>query len=526
MTRNLLKATSVVGAMTLLSRVLGLARDVLFATLIAPGKELDAFLVAFKIPNFLRRLFAEGAFSQAFVPVLSEHKSQQSPAEVRALADHVAGTLGGILLLVTVLGVLGAPLLVYIFAPGFADEPDKFSLTVDMLRITFPYLLFISLTAFAGGILNTFGRFGVPAFTPVLLNLALIGAAVFAAPYFAAPAVALAWGVFIAGVAQLLFQIPFLARLKMLPRPRWGLAHEAVRRILRLMLPAIFGSSVAQLNLLIDTLLASFLVTGSVSWLYLSDRLMEFPLGVFGIALATVVLPSLSQRHAEQSPAQFSATLDWALRLVFLLGAPAAVGLFVLAGPILVTLFDYGGFTDLDARMATASLMPFALGMFAFTLVKILAPGYFARQDTRTPVRIGVYAMLANMLLNGVIVVPWFLSGAPAAHAGLAISTSLAAFLNAGLLYRGLRRGGFFTPAPGWPRMLARVLLANLTMGGLLWWQAPVLADWLAAGGATRAGWLVTLIAAGGALYFMVLFALGVRPRDFTAAARMPAKSV
>lgn len=511
MTRALLKATSVVGGMTFLSRLLGFARDIVFARFFGAGMAMDAFFVAFKIPNFMRRLFAEGAFSQAFVPVLAEHKTRNSPAEVRALADHVAGTLGGILLLITIIGVVAAPLLVLIFAPGFTGNETKFELTVAMLRITFPYLFFISLTAFAGGILNTYGRFGVPAFTPVLLNICMIAAAIWAAPYFAESGMALAWGVFIAGLAQLAFQIPFLARLGLLPRPRWGLATDAVKRILRLMLPALFGSSVAQINLLIDTLIASFLVTGSVSWLYYSDRLMEFPLGVFGIALATVVLPSLSQRHAEQSAEKFSATLDWALRLVFVFGLPASTGLFVLAGPILVTLFHYGAFNDQDALMATASLMPFAIGMFAFTLIKILAPGYFARQDTRTPVRVGVLAMLANMVLNGLIVIPWYWLGYPAVHAGLAISTSLAAFLNAALLYRGLRRE-VFRPAPGWRPLLVRVVAANLLMGVVLWRLAPPLTEWLGWTALVRAQWLAAWIALGAVIYLATLWLLGLRP--------------
>lgn len=514
MSRSLLKSTTVVGGMTLISRVLGFIRDVVFARLFGAGDIMDSFFVAFRIPNLFRRLFGEGAFAQAFVPVFSEHKTRRDFAAVRELADRVAGTLGLILLLLTLAGVLLAPLFIYPFAAGwYHNEPDKFALSADMLRVTFPYLLFISLTAFAGGMLNTYGRFGVPAFTPVLLNLSLIGAAIWAAPHFAQPGMALAWGVFIAGLAQLVFQLPALARLKLLPRPRWGWRHPGVQRILRLMLPALFGSSVAQLNLLFDTLIASFLAAGSVSWLYYSDRLMEFPLGVFAIALGTVVLPALSRRHAEQSAEHFSATLDWALRLVVLIGLPASTGLLLLAGPILATLFQHGAFTAHDAAMASASLMPFAVGMFGFTLVKILAPGYFARQDTATPVRIGIIAFVSNMLLNLLITVPWALAGLPAPHAGLAVCTSLAAFINAGLLYRGLRRG-VYRPQPGWGRLWLQALAGNAAMAAVLGWGAPPLAEWLSWDLGTRAGQLLLWVAAGAGVYAGVMLVAGVRPRD------------
>ncbi len=517
MSRKLLRATSLVGGMTLLSRVLGLTRDVVFARVFGAGLVTDAFFVAFKIPNFMRRLFAEGAFSQAFVPVLSEAKATAPEEEVRELVGHVMGTLGTVLAGITVAGVLAAPLLIYLFAPGFSAEPDKFALSVAMLRLTFPYLMFISLTAMAGGVLNTYGRFAVPAFTPVLLNLALIGAAIWAAPHFARPGMALAWGVLIAGVAQLAFQLPFLARIGMLPRPRWGVAHAAVRRIVRLMLPALFGSSVSQLNLLIDTLIASFLVTGSVSWLYYSDRLMEFPLGVFAIALATVILPGLSSHHAKADREGFSIMLDWALRLVVLVVLPAAVGLFTLAGPMLTTIFRYGQFAANDVRMAEISLMAYAFGLLGFTFVKVLAPGYFARQDTRTPVRVGVIAVVANLVFNLGIVVPWNHAGLPAPHAGLALSTSLAAFINAGLLYRGLRRTGIFVPSRGWGVLLARAGFANLCMGLVLWHLSGPLADWLARSALARAEWLAALIGLGFAVYIVALAVAGLRPRHLKA---------
>lgn len=495
--------------MTLLSRLLGFVRDIVFARMFGAAAGMDAFLVAFKIPNFLRRMFAEGAFSQGFVPVLSEYKKQRSPDEVRELVDRVAGTLGLALFALTAVAVVAAPLLILLFAPGFAGDDGRLLLAEQMLRITFPYLLFISLTACAGGILNTYGRFAVPALTPVLLNLSLLASAFWLAPRMEQPIIALAWGVFIAGVAQLLFQLPFLKRLGLLPRPRLGLRHEGVRRILRLMGPALFGASVTQLNLLIDTLLASFLVTGSVSWLYYSDRLVEFPLGVFGIALATVILPSLSQRHAETDPKAFSATLDWALRWVVVIGVPAAVGLLVLAAPMLATLFQYDAFSAHDVSMAARSLMAYAVGLLGFMLVKVLAPGYFARQDTRTPVRVGMVAVATNVVLN-LLLIGWL------AHAGLALATSLAAFVNAGLLYRGLRRDGVIVHRAGWGALALRVLAATVAMASLLvWgagWGAEDLAEWLAMDGLQRAGMLALWIGAGAMVYLAVLAASGLRP--------------
>ena len=401
----MIKSTAAVGSMTLLSRVLGLARDIVIARFFSASDAADAFFVAFKIPNFLRRLFAEGAFSLAFVPVLTEYRTNYSAAQTKELIDRVAGTLGLILLAISLVGVAASPVLISIFAAGFIDQPAKFALTADMLRITFPYILFISMTAMAAGILNTLKRFAVPAFTPVLLNLSMIGCALWLSPRLEVPITGLAWGVFIAGIAQLLFQLPFLYREGLLPRPKWGWQHEGVQKIIKLMIPAIFGSSVAQINLLFDTFIASFLVTGSVAWLYYSDRLLEFPLGVFGIALATVVLPNLSEAHYKKGADNFNATLRWAIQLSLLIAVPATFGLFMLAQPILATLFEYGAFSDNDSMMAAYSLMAYCLGLPAFILIKILANGFYARQDTRTPVRIGIQSMCLNMLLNVVFVV-------------------------------------------------------------------------------------------------------------------------
>lgn len=512
--RGLLRSTSTVGAMTLLSRVLGLVRDMVFARFFGAGFVMDAFFVAFKIPNIFRRWSAEGAFSQAFVPVFADYDHHRSPEEVRALVDRVTGTLGAALLVFTALGVLAAPVLIFVFAPGFTGESadaDRFALAVDMLRWTFPYLFFVSLAAVAGGILNTYHRFGVPAFSPVLLNLVMIVFAAFIAPYYERPGLALAMGVFAAGVVQLGFMLPFLRRIRMLPRPRWGFSHPGVRQILRLMGPAVFGSSVAQISILLDSLIASFLVTGSISWLYYADRLMEFPLGIFGIALATVILPNLSRQHARASRGEFAATLEWAMRLVILISAPASVGLVVLAGPMLGTIFYGGQFTASDVEMASLSLMAYGGGLVALTLVKVLAPGYFARQDTRTPVRVGLIALGFNMVFNIIVVVPWAMGGYPAPHAGLALSTSLAGFLNAGLLWRGLRRDGVLPPADGLPRFLMRVAVACGVMAMLLVTVSPPLPRWLEADLLTRCLWLAGIIGMAVLAYFSSLYAVGVR---------------
>jgi putative peptidoglycan lipid II flippase len=479
---------------------------------------MDAFFVAFKIPNIFRRWSAEGAFSQAFVPVFADYDQTRTREEVKELVDRVTGTLGLALLGFTVVGIVAAPVLILVFAPGFASEPeeaDRFALAVDMLRLTFPYLFFISLAALAGGILNTYHRFGVPAFSPVLLNVVMIVFAAFVAPYYQRPGMALAAGVFAAGLIQLLFMFPYLRRIRMMPRPRWGPAHAGVKKIMGLMIPAIFGSSVAQISILLDTLIASFLVTGSISWLYYSDRLMEFPLGVFGIALATVILPNLSRQHASESRDQFAATLDWSIRFTILIAAPASVGLVVLAAPMLATLFQGGAFSGEDVRMAALSLMAYAGGLVALALVKVLAPGFFARKDTKTPVKVGLAALAFNIAFNVIVVVPWALGGLPAPHAGLAASTSLAGFLNAGLLYRGLRRDGVLPPAGQLPKFLLRVSVACGVMGVLLWRFTPPLVNWLEAGTVTRCTWLAAAVGGGAVAYFASLYAVGLRPGEF-----------
>ena len=505
--RALLAAAARAGGGTLASRVLGFVRDVVIARAFGASAETDAFFVAFRLSNLLRRLFAEGAFSQAFVPVLTEYRETRGHEEVRELAASVSGVLGAILLLVSALGVVAAPILILVFAPGFIGTEAKYELTVQLLRVTFPYLFFISLTALAAGILNTYGRFGVPAFTPALLNLSLIGAALVLAPRMEEPIFALALGVLVAGVVQLAFLLPFLASLRLLVAPRLKWAHEGVRRIARLLLPAVFGASVAQINIQIDTLIASFLVTGSISWLYFSDRIVEFPLGVFGIALATAVLPSLSARHARQEPEAFSRTLDWALRWVVTIGVPAAVGLGMLSAPIVTTLFHYGVFDDHDVGMTSLSLVAYSAGLVGFIFVKVLAPGFFARQDTRTPVRIAVVALLANVVLNLALVLPL-------RHAGLALATSLAAYLNAALLFRELRRSGVYRPMPGWRAIWIRTLASSLAMAAALWWFAGENAFWREAAVWERALHLAAAVLGGALLYGLAQWALGFRPRD------------
>jgi putative peptidoglycan lipid II flippase len=513
---SLLRSSALVGGMTMLSRVLGLLRDIVIAAFVGASANADAFFVAFKVPNFLRRLFAEGAFSQAFVPVLADYKEGGSIAAVQGLVNRVAGMLGGALLLLTTLTVLAAPLVTALFAPGFVSQPEKFQLTADMIRVTFPYLLLISMTGFCGAILNSYGRFAVPAFTPVFLNLSLIFAATVAAPWFDEPVFALAWGVFFAGVIQLLFQLPSLYRLDLVPRPVWDSRHEGVRRILKLMVPALFGVSVSQINLLLDTVLASFLPTGSISWLYYSDRLAELPLGVFGIAIATVILPNLSAHRAASREREFSVTLDWAVRSVLLIGVPAAVALIVLARPILITLFQYGALTPEDVDMAVLSLRAYSLGLVAFMLVKVLAPGYYARKNTATPVKIGIIAMVANMVLNLLFVLPlmyfWNIG-----HLGLALATSVAAYINAGLLLRGLVREGVYRVQPQVGRYVLRLVLATTAMWLVVAAIVSEPAQWLAWSWDQRALQMALVCIAGVATYVVVHLLLGTRLRHLRA---------
>jgi len=515
---SLVRSGSVVGLMTLLSRVLGFVRDQILAIVFGAGATTDVFLVAFKIPNFLRRLFAEGAFAQAFVPVFTEYKETRERAALVDLAAHVSGTFALLLLIVATLGVALAPLLVLLFAPGFAGEPERYELAVHMLRITFPYLFFVSLLAYAGSILNTFGRFALPSFAPVLLNLSMITAALVFSPLFDQPIVALAWGVFAAGVLQLGLQLPFLWRMGLLPRPRLGPSHPGVRRIMKLMAPALLGSSVAQINLLLDTVIASFLAVGSLSWLYYSDRLMEFPLGLLGVTLATVILPRLSRVHASarsgDDPRRFADTLDWALRLSLLAGLPAALLLGLLAEPMLATLFGYGAFEASDAQAAAVSLIAYAIGLPAFLLVKVLVPGFTARQDMRTPVRIGIYCLVANMLFNLALVLPMLWLDIPHPHAGLALASSLSGWLQAGWLYRRLVHDKVYRAGHPLARTARQLLPALSACAVAGWWLAG--GDWFARTALERVLTLGGTLVALGALYALALWLAGLRPIDLT----------
>lgn len=490
--------------MTFISRVFGFVRDMVTASVFGAGSSFDVFTVAFKIPNFMRRLFAEGSFSQAFVPVLSEYQKQKSQEEMQHFINAMAGTLGITLFMVTLIGELFAPWIVRLFAPGFIADPARFGLAVTMLRINFPYLALISLTAFSGAILNTHNRFWVAAFTPVFLNITMIMASLWFAPQMATPIIGLAWGVFIAGVIQLVFQWPFLKHLRLFPRPNINFRDPGVKRVLKLMVPALFGVSVGQINLLVDTLFASLLAIGSLSWLYFSDRLMEFPLGMFGVAISTVILPHLSRHHATASKESFSLTLDWALRAVLLVGIPAAVVLAVLSGPMISTLFQHGLFDGHDVYMTRKSLTAFALGITPFMLVKVLAAGFYAKQDLRTPVRIGVIAMIANMLFNLMLILPF-------KHAGIALATSLAAFINTGFLYYFLRKHNFYFPREGWKLFFSRLLFANGILAVWLWVGAGDLQTWVVQHTIWRYSHLAFLLLTSIVIYFAALWLSGVR---------------
>ena len=501
---NLLKSGSIVSSMTLLSRVLGLVRDVVIANLLGASLAADVFLFAQKIPNFLRRLFAEGAFSQAFVPVLKEYQHKRSAAELKHFIDKIAGTLAVILLIVTVIGVIGSSGVVSLFGFGFIGDPEKFELANILLKITFPYILFISLTGLCGSLLNSVHRYAVPAFTPVLLNVSLISAAIIAAPLMDEPTIALAWAIFVAGVLQLLLQIPFLWKQGLLPRPRWGWSDPGVKRVLKLMVPALFGVSVSQINLLIDTIIATSLITGSISWLYYSDRLLEFPLGVIGIAIATVILPNLSQKHAQSSEKDFSAMIDWALRLVVLVGIPAAIGLVMLAEPLMLSLFQHGVFDITAAYKSSLSLMAYSLGLTFFMLIKILASGYYSRQDMKTPVRIGVITLVTNIVLNLALY-------KPLGHVGLALATSIAAGLNAFLLYRGLRKKNIYKPSPGWLIWYSRLFVACSAMVATLWILSQPISVWHDWSITQRVIQLFIEISAAMSAYLVSLYLLGLR---------------
>jgi len=512
MSIKLLKSTAVVSFFTLLSRISGLVRDIVVIRFFGASPATDAFLVAFRIPNFLRRLFAEGAFSQAFVPVLSEYKTTKERDEVQQLVARVSGTLGLILFVITAIGVIASPILVMIFAPGYLEESraDQFAMTADMLRWTFPYILFISLTALASGVLNTYGKFAIPAFTPVLLNLVLIMAAVWLSPHFEHPIFGLAVGVFIAGVIQLLFQLPAVARLKVLALPRVNIKDPGVRKIAKLMLPAIIASSAQQINVLIDSWISTYLIVGSITWLYVADRLVEFPLGVFGIAIATVILPSLSAKFAGADPDKFRRTLDWGVRWALVIGTPATVGLVVLSAPLVVTIFQQGKFNQHDALMTQYALMMYSAGLMGFIYVKVLAPGYLARQNTKTPMWCSIISIAVKVTIS-LIVVPIMLSmNLETAHLGLAFTTALAAVLNALLLYIGLVREGYYKPLPGWMALIIKVAIASGVMVAVLLCSDLSIETWAARTLVERVAYLSLWVTLGIVAYFGSLFVLRV----------------
>jgi putative peptidoglycan lipid II flippase len=505
---NLLKALVTVSGMTMVSRVFGFVRDAVVARVFGAGLYTDAFFVAFRLPNLLRRVFAEGAFSQAFVPILAEYKMRRGDTEAHELVDHVAALLALALFLVTTLGILAAPVIIYVTAPGFSAVPEKFDITVQLLRITFPYIFFISLTSLAGGILNTYGRFAIPAFTPTLLNLSFIAFALWLAPWFHPPVLALAWAVLVGGVLQLAFQAPYLVRLGLLPRFRLNLKDPGVWRVVRQMGPAIFGVSIGQISLLINTIFASFLVTGSVSWLYYADRLMEFPTGVLGVALGTILLPSLSKSFAEKTGDEYSRLLDWGLRLTLLLALPSALALAILAVPLISTLFHHGAFDRHDVAMTGQALVAYSVGLVGLILVKVLAPGFYARQNIRTPVKIGIITLMTTQLMNLAFIYPL-------RHAGLALAIGLGACFNAGLLYFKLRQHRIFQPQPGWSKFTLQLGAGLLLMGTVLWFTAGSDESWLTGSAWSRAARLSLIVVAGAGSYFAALWVTGIRPGHF-----------
>ncbi|HEY0941688.1 MAG TPA: murein biosynthesis integral membrane protein MurJ [Steroidobacter sp.] len=518
MSRGFFRSTAIVGMTTLLSRITGLVRDVVYATVI-PAVFMEVFVLANQIPNLLRRLFAEGAFSQAFVPVVAEYKTKRSKEEVRELVDSVAGTLGGFLTILSLLGVLAAPVIVLICAPGFATKDEgQFALAVEMLRWTFPYLLFVSLTALAGGVLNSYQQFALPAFTSVVLNIVMIVFAAVVSPHFEQPVVALAVGVFVGGLLQVFIQLPALLKLGVIRRPHWNLRHEAVKRIARLMGPAIIGSSMGQLSVMISTGIASLLADGSMTWLYFADRLVEFPLGVFSIALATVILPSLSSQHAKEAPEEFSATMAWAVRLVCLIVIPASVALFALSGPLTVALYHYGQYRPQDVEMTRLALMAFSLALLGWSMIKVLATGYYAQQNTKGPVKIAMRALGLTMVLNVIVVAGLWLTDhlqTPGAHALLALTNGVGAMMNATLLYLGLLRTNVLRRGQAMRGLLIRIVLASALMAAFLWWFGGDVGTWLETGKIERIVWLAGLVVGGIALYFAALWVMGVRAGQF-----------
>ena len=508
---NLLKALATISSLTLVSRILAFVRDILIARIFGAGMANDAYIIATRLPNILRRLFAEGAFSQAFVPIFGEYHKRRGHEETQLLVDHVTTLLAIVLFVVTLIGILGAPIIVYFTtASSFVKDAEKFNLTVNLLRITSPYIFFISLVAVAAGILNTYNKFWVPAVAPILLNICLIGGALWLAPYFEQPIVGLAWAWFIAGFIQLAFQVPFLKRIDMLPNFRLGLKDAGMWRVIKQMGPAVFGVSISQISLIINTIFASSLVTGSVSWLYYADRLMEFPSGLLGAALGTILLPSLSKHHADNSHEEYSRLLDWGLRLVFMLTLPAALALGMISVPLLATFFQHGAFAANDVLMTREALVGYSVGLIGIIAVKVLAPAFYARQDIKTPVKIGIATLLATQAMNLL-----FLFGLQLHHAGLSLSIGLGSCFNSVILFYFLRKRGIYRPEPGWGKFLAKLGVALLALGLSLWFGMGSEQQWLGTHGWTRIIHLTWLVVMGVAVYFAVLWLLGFRVKDF-----------
>lgn len=527
---TLLRGLLSFSSMTMISRVLGLVRDIAINTTFGASAATDAFWVAFRIPNFMRRLFAEGSFSTAFVPVFTEFRQKRSRAELRELVARVSGTLGAILLVVVALGLIFAPQVVTVFAPGYIDEPQNLATTTQLLRLTFPFLWCVSLVALMAGVLNSLHRFAMPALTPVILNVCMIGGALWLAPMLDAPIMALGWAILVAGIAQILFLAPSLRRVGLLPLPRWGWRHSGVRKIMRLMGPTLLGSSVAQINLLLDTVLASLLITGSQTWLAQSVRFLELPLGVFGVALGTVILPALSRRHVDTDSEGFSRALDWGLRMALVVALPAMVALWLLATPLVATMFQHGRFTAFDTHMTTLSILAFVSGLPAYALVKVLLPAFYARQDTRTPVKAAIVALVANMLFNVAFIVLLFdwwapdsvkhlgwlegIAQVPGLHMGLGIAGALSSYINGALLWWWLKRAGVYQRQPGWTRHLVRVALACMAMAVVLGFGVHAWSHWTEVGFWKRAWHLAVLVVAGGVTYAGVMVAAGFRMRE------------
>lgn len=505
------RSTVIVSAMTMLSRVLGLVRDIVLLNVFGAGKDFDTFVVAFRIPNFFRRLFAEGAFSQAFIPVLTEYKTSRTHAEVQILISRVFGCLLTAMSLLTLIAMIAAPVIIYIYAPGFHQDPEKFALAVDLFRLTIPYLMFMSLTAFASSILNSYGSFASPAFAPVLLNIAMIAGAWWLTPFMAEPIMALGWAVVVAGVLQLAIQIPELWKKKLLIPPKVDFKHEGVDRILKLMLPALFGVSVTQINLLLNTIWASFMQDGSVSWLYSAERMTELPLGLIGVAIGTVILPSLSARHAEQDQTKFRGMLDWAAKIIMLVGIPASIALFMLSTPIIQALFQRGEFTLQDTQMTALALQCMSAGVISFMLIKVFAPGFYAQQDTKTPVRVGLIAVAANAILNVLFIGLFKLNGWEAEHMALAMASSGSALVNAGLLYYYLHKRNIYRFGAHWKKLALQFSVANIVMIAALWygltWYQGDISQWL------RVAEVMGLCVLGVVAYVVGLFVTGFRPR-------------